>query len=122
MGDLRGAPYLIHALHEPEQPLVWVELEPRDRGDLVLQGDKLAPYRIAVDSWADFAELEQRLASGWVAEALELYRGPLLATSDATLIAEARELLEESLRRAVLDSKVEALWTLAERLKDDLEL
>jgi tetratricopeptide (TPR) repeat protein len=81
------------------------------------------PYRIAVDSWTDFAELEQRLVSGTVAEALELYRGPLLPTSDAPFIAETRAFLEESLRQAVLSSgEVESLWTLAERLKNDLGL
>jgi hypothetical protein len=37
-----GAPYLIHALNEPERPLVWCELTPRDEGDFVLQGNKLA--------------------------------------------------------------------------------
>jgi tetratricopeptide (TPR) repeat protein len=81
------------------------------------------PYRIAVDSWTDFAKLEQRLIDGRVAEALELHRGPLLPHSDAPLIVETRAFLEEGLRQAVLSSgDIEALWTLAQRLGDDLEL
>jgi tetratricopeptide (TPR) repeat protein len=81
------------------------------------------PYRLAVPFEADFIEAERHLGRGNVREALELYRGPLLPKSQAPLIVEYRERLEENLRQAALysgDAKV--LIQLAQRLEDDLVL
>ena len=81
------------------------------------------PYRIDLLYKADFVEIEERLLSGQVRVALELYRGSLLPFSEAEGVAEARDTLEESLRQAVLKSgDPEALISLSERLVDDLEL
>jgi tetratricopeptide (TPR) repeat protein len=81
------------------------------------------PYRIALSYQADFIELAQYLAQGDVAHAMACYRGPLLAASEAPVIVEQRAWLEASLQRVVLASgEVAALWELAERLGDALEL
>jgi hypothetical protein len=81
------------------------------------------PYRLGVDVSADFVQLEQLLASNRLREALALYQGPLLPSSDAPVVVELRAFLEEALRQAVLSSDdPEALWALAERLGDDLEV
>lgn len=81
------------------------------------------PYRLKVPVQADFLELLEYLRRGWIAQALQLYKGPLLPRSEAPEIVETRELIEGSLRKAVIQSQdPELLWTLAERLKDDLEL
>jgi hypothetical protein len=56
-------------------------------------------------------------------QALALYRGPLLPKSEAPEVVAAREQLDETLRQAVLASgNQEALWALAERWPEDLEL
>jgi hypothetical protein len=81
------------------------------------------PYRLELAVWADFVELEQHLREGRVRQAVSLYRGPLLPGSDRPGIVEAREMLEEQLRQAVLTSgDAEALLELAERLGEDLQL
>jgi tetratricopeptide (TPR) repeat protein len=81
------------------------------------------PYRLELAVWADFVELEQHLREGRVRQAVSLYRGPLLPGSDRPGIVEAREVLEEQLRQAVLTSgDAEALLELAERLGEDLQL
>lgn len=81
------------------------------------------PYRIGLNFQADFLELETHLRSGQLMKALALYRGPLLPNSTAPAVAVAREHVDEALRQAVLASReAEALWLLAERLADDLEL
>jgi hypothetical protein len=81
------------------------------------------PYRLELAVWADFVELEHHLREGRVRQAVSLYRGPLLPGSDRPGIVEAREVLEEQLRQAVLTSgDAEALLELAERLGEDLQL
>lgn len=80
------------------------------------------PYRL-VGVEADFLQLREHLYAGRVQKALELYRGPLLAHSQAPAIVAARVDLEEALRRAVLiSSDPNHLWALANTLKDDLEI
>lgn len=81
------------------------------------------PYRICVDYWADFLQVEALAKAGRYREAVAMYRGPLLPGSDAPAIVEVREHLEELLRTAVLQSgDVEAMLQLADVLVDDLEL
>ncbi|MDX2003792.1 MAG: hypothetical protein SFU83_00820 [Meiothermus sp.] len=81
------------------------------------------PYRLEVAAQADFLELPQHLSEGRLAEAVSLYQGQLLPNSTAPLVIQEREVLEEAIRRATLDAgDPEALLTLAERLKNDLEL
>jgi hypothetical protein len=81
------------------------------------------PYRLSVDVSADFLRLGRLLQGGRLLEALELYQGPLLPQSGAPAVVEMRSFLEESLRQAVIRSDdPEALWTLAQRLGDDLEV
>lgn len=80
-------------------------------------------YRITVPFTLDAHECEEAIAAGDVKTALELYRGPLLARSDAPGIREARLFLEERLRQSALYSgDAETLLPLAETLRDDLEL
>ena len=80
------------------------------------------PYRLQEVS-ADFVQVRECLYRGRTGEALELYRGPLLPYSDAPAIVDARWDLEEALRRATIISRnPDHLWTLAEKLGDDLEL
>jgi len=82
------------------------------------------PYRIAVPFRADFVELMEHLVQGRVRQALSLYRGPLLPDSEAPVVVELREHIDESLRQAVLASgDHEAMLELAKRTDDqDLEL
>lgn len=88
----------------------WVPLESR-------------PYRLAAPVAADFLEVIELLRLGYLRQALELYKGPLLPRSEAPEVVETRVWLEESLREAVLHSgQGELVWTLAERLGGDLAL
>lgn len=81
------------------------------------------PYRLEIPFRADFLELRELLAAGRVEEAVVLYQGPLLPNSEAPVVVEMRETLEEALRQAVLVcGEVDVLWKLAGRMKDDLEL
>ncbi|PZA07070.1 MULTISPECIES: hypothetical protein [unclassified Meiothermus] len=93
----------------------------RLRGEGV--GIESKPYRLAGRFRADFLEVTRLLQQGQVRKALGLYRGPLLPGSEAPAVVEQREALEEKLRQAVLASgDPEAVWLLAERLAQDLEL
>jgi tetratricopeptide (TPR) repeat protein len=81
------------------------------------------PYRLGTAVTADFLELDALLRDGRLMQALALYRGPLLPKSEAPEVVAAREQLDETLRQAVLASgNQEALWALAERWPEDLEL
>jgi len=81
------------------------------------------PYRIAVEWSADFVRLVELVRSGMVAQAVELYQGPLLPGSASPGIEEHRAVVEETLRAAVLDQGDGPLvFNLAERLGDDLEV
>jgi len=81
------------------------------------------PYRIGVEFWADFLEVEALAESGRYREGLSLYRGPLLPASDAPSIVEARDHLDELVRSAVLRSgDTEAMLRLSDVLGGDREL
>jgi hypothetical protein len=81
------------------------------------------PYKIDVTYQADFLQVRKLIEKGQVRRALELYKGGLLAYSEAPGIVEEREALEESLREAILSSgDPEALYTFANQQPDDLEL
>jgi tetratricopeptide (TPR) repeat protein len=82
------------------------------------------PYRLAVTYQADFLDLLEHLKRGRVRQALNLYKGPLLPTSDAPAVVELREHIDEALRQAVLASgDAEAMIELANRTDaGDLEL
>lgn len=81
------------------------------------------PYRLKMPVWADFLELPTLLRAGRVAEAIELYQGPLLPHSEAPEVCSLRRSLEETLRGVVLEGgNPEHLWKLSSRMHDDLEL
>lgn len=81
------------------------------------------PYKIDVDYYADFIQFQNYLNLGDIRKALELYNGPLLSFSDAPGIIEHREVLEEALRQAVLNSgDLESMINLCGKLEDDFEL
>jgi hypothetical protein len=81
------------------------------------------PYRIDVTYRADFVQVSDLLEKGHLRRALELYRGELLAYSEAPGLVEAREALEEAMREAILTSRdPEALYSFANQLPDDLEV
>jgi hypothetical protein len=81
------------------------------------------PYRLGIHVSADFLRLRQLIEANRLLEALELYQRPLLPQSGAPVVVETRLFLEEGLRQAVIHSDdPEALWTLAQRLGDDLEV
>lgn len=82
-----------------------------------------APYRFDVPVQADVLRVRSYLDKGRVREALSLLRGPLLPESEAPGVEELRWSLEEDLRQAVLmGADPDALFDLADRLGDDLEL
>lgn len=80
------------------------------------------PYRLASPIWADYLQLGRLMREGRMAEALELYRGPLLPESQAPAIAEERQVIEETLRLAGLaHGDAEVVFRLAQHLWHDLE-
>lgn len=81
------------------------------------------PYRLGVEVEADFLAVTAAISKGELAEAVRLYRGPLLPQSDTPAIVELREHLAESLRQAVLGAgDVGLAFDLATVMVDDLEL
>ncbi len=81
------------------------------------------PYRLQTPLGADFLELREALGKEDLRRALSLYRGPLLPKSSAPGVEALRLELEEGLRGAVLEScDPELLFTLAQRLEEDLEV
>ncbi len=82
-----------------------------------------SPYRYTVAYTADILEARRHLLEKRVREAITLLRGPLMPESDAVGIEEQRWILEEELRQAALAAAdPDALFDLADRLHDDLEL
>lgn len=82
-----------------------------------------APYRFTVAYTADILQVRRHLLEKRVREAITLLRGPLLPDSEALGVEEQRWILEEELRQAALDAAdPDALFDLADRLQDDLEL
>lgn len=60
------------------------------------------PYRLLTAIDADWINVQRLVSAGRPSDALRAYRGPLLPASDAPAIVEARQLLDESLRRSIL--------------------
>jgi hypothetical protein len=82
-----------------------------------LLGDRLftsRPYRLTCEVKSDWTAVSAQLAAGHLAEALRLYRGPLLPHSEAPGVTELRADLDRGLRAALLTtSQPECLvsWT-----------
>jgi hypothetical protein len=82
-----------------------------------------APYRLEDPPPSDLLAFLRALSGRDLEQALALYQGPLLPWSQAPGVEALRLELEETLRRAVLASgDQEALFLLAERLGEDLEV
>jgi GAF domain len=60
------------------------------------------PYRLTCEVKSDWAAMSAQLAAGNLAEALRLYRGPLLPHSEAPGVTELRADLDRGLRAALL--------------------
>ena len=93
----------------------------------LLGGQVLAsrPYRLTCEVTSDWAAVSAQLAAGDLAEALRLYRGPLLPRSEAPGVVELRGALDRALRAAILASgQPEFLvgWTRSRWGADDLEM
>ncbi len=81
------------------------------------------PYHFVVPFEADITRAREFLQRNRVREAISLLQGPLLPTSHAHGVEEQRQVLEEELRQAaLLADDPDALFELADRLGDDLEL
>ncbi|NEA36070.1 helix-turn-helix domain-containing protein [Streptomyces sp. SID13031] len=83
------------------------------------------PYRIVADVSGDVTDVQVALRRGDLAEAVELYSGPLLGRSDAPALRVERAELDATLRRAVLDSPdADLLWRFAQTSTgaEDLEV
>jgi hypothetical protein len=83
------------------------------------------PYRLNCDVRSDWAAVMAQVTAGNLAEALRLYRGPLLPRSGAPGVVELRGDLDRALRAAVLASgQPEFLvsWTRSRWGADDLEM
>lgn len=83
------------------------------------------PYRLTCEVTSDWAAVSAQLAAGDLAEALRLYRGPLLPRSEAPGVAELRGDVERALRAAILASGVPEFlvrWTSSRWGADDLEM
>jgi hypothetical protein len=91
-------------------------------GDQVLAS---RPYRLTCEVTSDWAAVSAQLAVGDLAEALRLYRGPLLPHSEAPGVVELRGDLDRALRAAILASdQPEFLvsWTRSRWGASDLEM
>jgi hypothetical protein len=83
------------------------------------------PYRLTCDVKSDWAAVGAQLAAGNLAEALRLYRGPLLPRSESPGVTELRADLDRGLRAAILAaSRPEFLvsWTRTRWGADDLPM
>jgi hypothetical protein len=92
----------------------------------LLGGHVLAsrPYRLTCEVSSDWAAVGAQVAAGNLAEALRLYRGPLLPRSEAPGVAELRGDVHRGLRAAILAAgHPEFLvgWTRSRWGADDLE-
>jgi len=101
---------LVTALSDAEIPPVTMRVE-MSRLRALLGPDVVGsrPYELRRPVCSDLADVRDLLAAGRVAEALAGYRGPLLPRSDAPVIVEARDAVEQQLRGAVLASRDPAL-------------
>jgi hypothetical protein len=83
------------------------------------------PYRIIADVSGDVTDVQAALRDGDLTTAVDLYKGPLLARSDAPALRAERDELDATLRRAVLDTgDAELLWQFAQTSTgaEDLEV
>ena len=83
------------------------------------------PYRLTGEVTSDWAAVSAQVAAGNLAEALRLYRGPLLPRSEAPGVAEVRADTERALRSAVLASgqpEFLVTWTRSRWGAGDLEM
>jgi hypothetical protein len=91
----------------------------------VLPGAIVAnPYRLAVGLRDDRRAVEGLLGAGRLAEALGRYAGPLLPASEAPLVVEARQRLDDGLREAILATGAPELleaWLRNPSGEDDVE-
>jgi GAF domain len=92
----------------------------------LLGGQVLAsrPYRLTCEVATDWAAVQAQVAAGHLAEALRLYRGPLLPRSEAPGVTELRGEVHRALRAAILAAaEPEFLvgWTSTRWGADDLE-
>lgn len=96
---------------EPGNPVtVRAEIH-RLRSQLGASVVQTRPYRLAADVDADFLRARTAVRSGTPAEALRVFRGPLLPESEAPAIREERETLTAQVRQVALNSGDPAvLW------------
>jgi hypothetical protein len=83
------------------------------------------PYRLTCEVKSDWAAVAAQLVAGNVAEAVRLYRGPLLPHSQAPGVVEQREDLQRWLRGAIMaDGAADLLvsWTRTRWGADDLQM
>jgi GAF domain len=83
------------------------------------------PYRLGEPIATDAGDVRQLLARGLVAEAVELYAGPLLPMSEAPGVVELRESLHARIRAAVVAERNPALllrFADTEHGRDDWQL
>ena len=83
------------------------------------------PYRLTCEVTSDWSAVSAQLAAGDLAEALRLYRGPLLPRSQAPGVTELRADLDRALRAAILASgqpRFLVAWTRSRWGADDLEM
>jgi hypothetical protein len=83
------------------------------------------PYRLTCEVKSDWAAVAAQLVAGNLADAVRLYRGPLLPQSQAPGVVEQREDLQRWLRAAVLANGAADLlvsWTRTRWGADDLQM
>jgi hypothetical protein len=97
-------------LSEDEIPLVNIRVE-MSRLRALLGSEVLGsrPYELRRTVRSDFAELRDLLAAGRVGDAVAAYAGPLLPWSDAPVVVEFRDVLQQQLRGEVLAARDPAL-------------
>ncbi len=122
--DGLSAEELAVALHEHEVPAVTVRAElSRLRpllGDVALLS---RPYRLVGPIETDLDAVRRALRSGSYTRAVDLYRGPLLPSSQAPAVAELRADLHREVRAALLASgDPDALLRLADTQHGRLDL
>jgi hypothetical protein len=83
------------------------------------------PYRLSCEITSDWTAVLAQVAAGNLAEALQLYRGPLLPHSEAPGVVELRQDLERALRSAILASghpEYLVTWTRSRWGAEDLQM
>ena len=81
------------------------------------------PYRLTSEIRVDFLALPDVLSQGLNQQTLDLYRGPLLRSSDAPVVREHQEWLEELLRQQLLlSSDLDLSWQAAAHFPHDVQV